>query len=113
MKDTLKTNKTTFDLTDKNKAILEEIKRNTYVPFGQIINILIHSVCDMPKCLHDTLRQILESEYDFVTKKFEVDKRNGLEFFCAEERQELQTISNLLMLMEKTRFIPPEDTQKK
>lgn len=112
MKDTLKTNKTTFDLTDKNKAILEEIKKKTHVPFGQIINILIQSVCNMPKGLHDTLRQILESEYDFVTKKFEVDKRNGLEFFCDEERQELQTISDLLMLMEKARFITSEDTPK-
>lgn len=107
MKKTIKSNKLTFDLTDKNKVMLEKLKIDTHIPFGRLINILIDSVCYMP----DRLREVLEQEGVLVKEEIDSLKVKGNDFFCRELEREQQVIYNLLMLVDNKQFKYFEKTQ--
>lgn len=112
MKKTIKTNKLTFDLTDKNKVMLEKLRIGTHIPFGRLVNILIDSVCYMPDRLRDVLQEVLEQEGVLVKEEIDSLKVNGNDFFCRELKLEQQVICNLLMFVNNEQFNYIEKTQK-
>ncbi len=61
----ISSNKFTVDLTDENKAILEDINLNTMLPYGQIINRIINVFCGTPNYIKEEL-------VSFVMKKVEL-----------------------------------------
>lgn len=101
MKKTVNLNKLSIDLTDESKKILEEIKDNTRIPFGRLINMLITSVCDMPPRLRDIIQKALENEQAFILDEMASTSKKNNEFFLDAAEKELGVITHFLLLIAK------------
>ena len=78
MKKNITSNKLSIDLQDESKTILEQLRVSTLKPFGQIINKLLCSVCNMPKSTREVIQTSLEQEYFRLDE--ELDGINGAYF---------------------------------
>jgi len=101
MKSTITTNRLTIDLSDKNKAILEDMKANSTLPFGSIVNSIISSFCDMPPEVANELLTFCKKQIKMLYKQMD----SASPFAFRELSEKAQVYINLSTMLNHGRRI--------
>ena len=109
MKKNITSNKLSIDLQDESKTILEQLRVSTLKPFGQIINKLLCSVCNMPKSTREVIQTSLEQEYFRLDE--ELDGINGA-YFSDDYKFRQNHILELLQLINGGIYTLPSPPDK-
>ena len=109
MKKNITSNKLSIDLQDESKTILEQLRVSTLKPFGQIINKLLCSVCNMPKSTREVIQTSLEQEYFRLDE--ELDGINGA-YFSDDYKFRQNHILELLQLINGGIYTLPSPPHK-
>ena len=61
--------KLSIDLTDSNKQKLEKIKADRYIPYGNTINTLIQTFCNLPEDVQDSLYTFCKEKMALLSRE--------------------------------------------